>query len=266
MVNIQKPPSGIDPKTYDYLYQLSELLSLYLGNGSSGSVQTPAITSGSQVQQQQKDQATLDAEYDAIKSLIIKTADQVTVTRTSSQFSDLNKAINELTGNVSNLLAFDSSKYVAKSEFGTYLEETNAQIALDPTALTQYYSFVSDLTVNVNELNGLVASFDNYKVETEGYIRSGIVRYEGAVPVYGIAIGQDLVTSVTDDGETRIEEKNFRAIYTSSRLGFWQGETEVAYVSNEQLFIPNAIIEDMLTIGKWEVTTENGLKFKWVGG
>lgn len=263
MVNIQKPPSGIDPKTYDYLYQLSELLSLYLGNGSSGSAQTPAITSENQVKQQQKDQATLDAEYDAIKSLIIKTADQVTVTRTAGQFNSLNDALNVLNGQVEGLLAFDSSKYVAVSDFGSYLQETNAAIALDPDALNQYYGFVSDLTANLNKLN---ASFENYRVETEGYIRTGIVYYDGAVPVYGVAVGQDLTTAITADGETEIKQKNFRATYTASKLSFWQDTIEVAYVSNNMLYIPNATVLNSLSVGNWEVTTTDGLKFKWVGG
>ena len=265
MVNIQKPPQGIDPATYNYLYQLSELLSLYLDNGTNGTAQTPATTSGSQVQQQQKDQAKLDAEYDAIKSLIIKTADQVTVTRTSSQFSDLNRAIGNLTNNVEDLLWFSSKDYVAVSDFGSYLERTNAEITLDSEAMTQRYGFVSELS---HKLNDLGLSFDRYKTETDAYIRTGIVYYEndGAVPIYGVAVGQNLITEVTDDGETVIKQENFRATYTAKKLSFWQDDTEVAYVSNNMLYIPNAIIEGKLTIGDWEVTTDAGLKFKWVGG
>lgn len=265
MVNIQKPPQGIDPATYNYLYQLSELLSLYLDNGTGGTAQTPATTSGSQAQQQQKDQATLDAEYDAIKSLIIKTADQVTITKTSSKFNSLNKAIGALNEQVEGLVGFASKEYVAVSDFGSYLEKTNAEIVFDSEAMTQYYGFVSELSHKLTDLN---LSFENYKSETDAYIKTGIVYYEngGAVPIYGVAVGQNLITYVTDDDETVIDQKNFRATYTASKLSFWQDDTEVAYVSNNMLYIPNATIVDKLNVGDWEVTTGDGLKFKWVGG
>lgn len=44
-------------------------------------------------------------------------------------------------------------------------------------AVTQYYSFFSDLQANVEKVD---AAFAHYKLDTEGYIRTGIVYYDGA--------------------------------------------------------------------------------------
>jgi hypothetical protein len=166
---------------------------------------------------------------------------------------------------VDDLLWFSSKEYVAVSDFGSYLERTNAEITLDSEAMTQRYGFVSELS---HKLADLGLTFERYKTETDAYIRTGIVYYEngGATPIYGVAVGQNLITKITNDGQTEIEQKNFRATYTASKLSFWQDDTEVAYVSNNMLYIPNATIVDKLNVGDWEVTTGDGLKFKWMGG
>ena len=122
-------------------------------------------------------------------------------------------------------------EYVAVSDFGTYVERLSAYLEANPEALTQYYSFCSDLQANMEAVS---AAFGQYRTETEGYIRTGIVGYDGAVPVYGVAVGQGL--TVTDvDGETVVDQNNFRATFTAQRLSFWQDANEVAYVSNLSL-------------------------------
>ena len=68
------------------------------------------------------------------------------------------------------------------------------------------------------------------------------------------------------DGETVVEQKNFRATYTAAKLSFWQDATEVAYVSNNRLYISNITVLEGLTLGRWEISTDNGLAFKWIGG
>ena len=109
------------------------------------------------------------------------------------------------------------------------------------------------------------AAFGQYKTETEGYIRTGIVGYDGAVPVYGVAVGQGL--TVTDvDGETVVDQNNFRATFTAQRLSFWQDANEVAYVSNNRLYITNITVLEGVTLGKWQITTASGLAFRWIGG
>ena len=91
-------------------------------------------------------------------------------------------------------------------------------------------------------------------------------RYDGAVPVYGVAVGQDL-TCREIDGQRVVEQSNFRAVFTASRLSFWQDATEVAYVSNNRLYITNITVLGAIAVGQWSVeAAEGGLAFRWIGG
>ena len=265
MVNIQKPPQGIEPATYNYLYQLAELLGIYLENvqpeqGES----TEAIAVSKPSVDASVVGASTDEQYAALKSLIIKTADQVTVQRTSPQINLLNNEIINTINKINALGSKMSEEYVAISDYGTYLQQINAEIQANPDAITQYYSFYSDLNANIDKVS---AAFENYKVGTEGYIRTGIVYYEKdtGLPVYGVAVGQNL-TAKEVDGEMVVDQTNFRATYTAKKLSFWQDDDEVAYVSNKQLNINNITVINSMNIGRWEVTTSGGLKFKWTGG
>lgn len=232
-------------RQYAYLCQMAQQLNLALqqlggqsslsGGGGQETVVVPSIRPA--VTDEEKQQ------YDQLKSLILRTAEEIR--------SEMDRVELSMQG-----------QYVAVSDFGTYLQQMNSTIEGNAEALTQYYSFVSDLQRNMAAVD---AAFESYRVETGGYIRTGIVYYDGAVPVYGVAVGQDLTVQEID-GETVVEQKNFRATYTASKLSFWQDATEVAYVSNNRLYISNITVLEGLTLGRWEISTDNGLAFKWIGG
>ena len=114
--------------------------------------------------------------------------------------------------------------------------------------------------------DGQYETLRSYKLDTEGYIRTGIVYYDGAAPVYGVAVGQDL-TCREVDGEKVVEQNNFRAVFTATRLSFWQDATEVAYVSNNRLYITNITVLGGIDVGQWSMeAAEGGLAFRWIGG
>lgn len=249
MVEIQKPPKNIDPAVYNYLYQLAEFLSMRIDTVEehAQSAQLSAKKSAENMLSEG------GSEYQALRSLIIKTADVVNVRES------LNTAVTELGDLVSNL----EKEYVAVSDFGEYLEKLNGTITLDGDGLNQFYKFVAELKANVEKVS---AEFTSYRVDAEGYTRVGIVDYdEYSAPIWGLAVGRDLVVTETDEGSV-IEKKNFRAIYTDSQLSFWQDGTKVAYMSNKQLYITNVVALNSLTVGKWEISTENGFTLKWIGG
>lgn len=225
---------------YAYLFQMAQQLNLALDQ-LGGGTQTVQLgesdggVGGSDEQQKQ--------EYQTLKALIIKTARLV------------QKRMDQLTARL-------EGEYVAVSDFGSYVEKLSAYLEANPEALTQYYSFCSDLQANMEAVS---ASFGQYKAETEAYIRTGIVGYDGAVPVYGVAVGQGLtVTEV--DGEEVVDQNNFRATFTAQWLSFWQDANEIAYVSNNRLYITNITVLSGLTIGKWQLGTSGGLSFRWIGG
>ena len=223
---------------YAYLFQLAQQLNLAL----EGTEQAAAAARKSE----RKETAAEMAEgYERLKSLIVKTADTVS--------ARMDKLRTELSG-----------EYMAISDFGTYVERLNAILEADPTALTQYYQYFSELRSDVDAVS---ADFTAWRTATEGTIRTGIVDYKDGVPVYGLAVGQKLETSIdTATGDTVIEKKNFRAIYAANRLSFWEDGVEVAYVSNNQLYITNVVALATLTVGRWSVSGTNGLAFQWIGG
>ena len=231
---------------YAYLFQMAQQLNLaleQLEQAGSGTVRAAGAASGGAAAGGTKLGAA-DRQYQTLRSMIVKTADQVRHTR------------EELTARL-------QEEYVAVSDFGSYVASLSAYLEANPEAVTQYYSFFSDLKADVEAVD---AAFRHYKVDTEGYIRTGIVSYDGAVPVYGVAVGQDLVCREVD-GEQVVEQNNFRAVFTATRLSFWQDATEVAYVSNNRLYITNITVLGGIAIGDWSVeAAESGLAFRWIGG
>ena len=230
---------------YAYLFRMAQQLNLaleQLEQAESGTVRAAGAASGGAAGGTKL--AAADRQYQKLRSMIVKTADQVRHTR------------EELTARL-------QEEYVAVSDFGSYVASLSAYLEANPEAVTQYYSFFSDLKADVEAVD---AAFRHYKVDTEGYIRTGIVSYDGAVPVYGVAVGQDLVCREVD-GEQVVEQNNFRAVFTATRLSFWQDATEVAYVSNNRLYITNITVLGGIAIGDWSVeAAESGLAFRWIGG
>ena len=222
---------------YSYLFQMAQQLNLALEAAESS--RTAAVQAAGKSQAAQG----TEQEYQNLKSLIIKTAD--TVQRRMDQLS-----------------ARLEGEYVASSEFGSYVEKLSAYIEAHPDALTQYYSFCSDLQGDVDAVD---AAFGSNNAGTEGYIRTGVVYYEGALPVYGVAVGQNLTTTLVDGVET-VAQNDFRATFTAKRLSFWQDSTEVAYVSDNRLYIRDITVLDSVTLGGWKLASENGLAFQWIGG
>ena len=187
-------------------------------------------------------QAELQEQYQNLKALIIKTADTVR--------AEMDRITAELNGT-----------YVAQSEFGSYIEQLSLYLEANPEAVTQYYKFASDLQANLDRVD---ADFSAWRTETGGYIRTGIVAWDGEVPVYGVAVGQDLTTHEVD-GETVVDQRQFRSTFTANRLSFWQDETEVAYISDNRLYIRAAEVLDSLSLGPWQISTAGGLTVQWNG-
>lgn len=239
-ITLPQRPSGTlaeqVARQYAYLFQMAQQLNVALQQTETALQQNTSAARQEAVEEAQ--------QYQNLKSLIVKTATQVQ-------------------REMDTLSAHLKGEYVATSEFGTYIEQLSSYIEANPAALTQYYSFASDLKSNTEAVS---AAFADYKASTEGYIRTGIVYYDGAVPVYGVAVGQNL-TATEVDGQQVVSQNNFRATYTASKLSFWQDAEEVAYVSNNRLYITNITVLGSITAGKWNISSDGGgLKFRWMGG
>lgn len=226
-------------RQYSYLFQMSQQLNMALSQLD----QANKNDSHDAERRQATNKAEMQQQYQTLKSMIVKTADYV------------EQSMEQISAQL-------SGEYVAVSDFGSYMEKLNAYIEANPEAITQYYSFASDLQADMNKVD---AAFSDYKTNTEGYIRTGIVYYDGNMPVYGVAVGQNL-TATEVDGEKVVDQNNFRATFTAKKLSFWQDSTEIAYVSNNQLYITHIVVLDSMRIGGWHMATQNGLAFQWIGG
>ena len=226
---------------YTYLFQMAQQLNMALDQLEAGGKNTvqqrAAIARGKRVE------TTQEEPYEKLKSLIVKTAETV------------DRRMEQITAQM-------SESYVAASDFGSYVAQLSAYLEANPEAITQYYGFYSELKADMAAVD---SAFADYKVDTEGYIRTGIVYYDGAVPVYGVAVGQNL-TAIETDGERVVAPNNFRAVFTAAKLSFWQDSTEVAYVSNNRLYIQDITVLGSLELGHWKLEESDGLVFRWIGG
>lgn len=179
--------------------------------------------------------------------------------------------VNGETYNIDDLLIEMKSGYIAKSDFGTYLQQILSQFSMNEEGMEQDFSFFSTLKANLLALSDSFSSFEEYRISTQGYVRSGIVDYEDGVPVFGVAVGQDLQTEVYGvdaDGKEilEVQQKGFRAIYTAKGLSFWQDAIKVASMSDNKLCITDVAALSSLTVEKWAFEAgANGLVIKWGG-
>lgn len=170
------------------------------------------------------------AKFDEVKALLLKSAE----------------VVESLSQRVSHRL---QGEYVAKSEFGTYREQTDLKLEADSTAISQLYTGLQSVSGTVDALGDTLRS-------TSAYIKSGLLE-EG---VYGLEIGQ----TNTVGGESTFDRF---ARFTADRLSFYDnGGAEVAYISDYQLYITNARVSGNLTLGGYTLNTADGLAFQYEGG
>lgn len=188
--------------------------------------------------------------YGDLKSLIIKTA--------SSVRAEMDLITTTL-----------QSNYVAKSDFGTYTENINTQITQTAAGVKTAIDAIESVQGQVNSGD---AELEEYISKTAGYILQGIVGYDGANPIIGIAIGQDLTTTgmkTTINGKeyAEIDKTQNMSVWTTQKLSFFISGTEVAYFSNGALHVGNIEVGNKITgNNEWEISFADGFSINWIGG
>ena len=149
--------------------------------------------------------------FGQLKALIIKTADYAAAN--SEEFQT------KLSGN-----------YVAVSDFGKYWQEATMTIDGNEFGIRQLYDYAAGIN-------------NDFAVNSQQYVKTGLLYYNGAVPVYGVGVG-NIETTVTKDGETVVDQtKNELVTVTPGRVSFWQGGDEIAYLSAKKLHFPSGTLE-----------------------
>ena len=176
--------------------------------------------------------------FGQLKALIIKTADYAAAN--SEEFQT------KLSGN-----------YVAVSDFGKYWQEATMTIDGNEFGIRQLYDYAAGIN-------------NDFTVKSQQYVKTGLLYYNGAVPVYGVGVG-NIETTVTKDGETVVDQtKNELVTVTPGKVTFWQGGDEIAYLSAKKLHFPsgtleatNAVLSGTLTaaagstLGPWTVAEDS---------
>jgi len=143
------------------------------------------------------------------------------------------------------------------ADIGSYYERTGmtATVVTDPTdeGLPSYFQLYVDESVQ-NYLAshlaqtdyGLDIMFDN----TSYKIHIGTVDGTYAAGVYIVSSGT-VKSAYTSDGVTVGSANGFHVSITDTELGFFQGPLKVAYISNNELYIPRTVVLNSMRIGKW---------------
>lgn len=107
--------------------------------------------------------------------------------------------------------------------------------------------------------DGVYSSIDAKFLESQEYTNTSLYNYKQEIGQYmrfdenGLTLGA--LTS------------SFRTVIDNQRLAFFDGDNVAAYISNNQLYIPNAVIEKTLSLGKFFFSPreDGGVSLTWQG-
>lgn len=191
---------------YNYLYRMAEALNANLaeiGSADLTDAERQLMLSMSPNNGTDDGSGYAWQEAETLKSLIIKTAQWVKNTLDSYRI---------------NLLG----EYVAEGKFGKYVRNTRMDVDVTPTGTTQNFKF-----------SEIIEDLKKYEINAKNYIKTGLLRTEQGLPVYGIAVGKDVVTFAEDGTET-YNDGNKVAEFTADALSFYQNGTVMAtYTGSE---------------------------------
>ena len=215
--------SGKLKQMQSYMYQMVQQLNWALNTieeTKSGSMPAAVVVD--------KSVAPSEAEntFNSIKALIIKSADIV-------------KAYEET------MAAEFDGRYVAESDYGTFVEETNRK--------------VEENSKGVNEVYTNVQTIANDVLTTNAYIRRGLLDYaEDGSAIYGLEVGE------TNDKGKFLKYARF----TADRLSFFdENDYEVAYIGAGCLDVRGkTVFLGEIQLGYYKTDTSDGLAFTWIGG
>ena len=166
--------------------------------------------------------------FNSIKALIIKSADIVRAYEESMKET------------------FNGS-YIAQSDFGTYLQNTQLTVETDSKTISEYFKNVQEIT------NGIEEELK----DQNAYIKRGLLDHDSkGNAIYGMEVGE-----TTNDGAYRRYAR-----FTADKLTFYDGGGyPVAYIGAGCLYIDGkAVFLGDVQLRKYYVDTSDGLAFTWI--
>lgn len=213
-----------------YLFQLTEQLNLADWSASAVfSEAAQAVDAGSGTATAANETAGKLAEYSALRSLIIKTADYAV---------ENSESIN---------LKLQSS-LKAVSDFGVLAEELQNEIAVGANGISQLFGYTA----------GINNDYGEWSVESKQYIKTGLLYYDSGIPVYGVGVG--IIDTTLENNDKVINlAKNKLATFTADEIAFWQQGSKVAYIKAGAINFPAAnITGGSINIGDGNFSVTSG--------
>lgn len=215
-IKLPGSPSGTPEQQlqqmYSFLYQMAQTMNVNLkeiGNAALTDEETELmnrITAAIDSTGKAPELTYSYAEAESLKSLIIKTA----------QF------VKDEADNIRAVLFGEES---AEGQYGNWKRKKGLRVDVTPDGVKQTYSYAE-----------IVQGLKTFEINAKNYIKTGFLRTENLLPVYGVAIGKDVVTFAEDGTET-YNDSNKVAELTADALSFYQGGNIVAkYTGNKLSF------------------------------
>lgn len=216
-----------------YMHQLVEQLNWALStvdNAIQGNTSNVVVASQNGSNSEEEAVNT----FNSIKALIIKSADIV-------------KAYEE------SMKTEFNGEYIAVSDFGTYLSQTNKTVEDNSRYAVENFANVQTVTAQGKTL----AWLENETRTTEAYIKRGhLDDDENGNAIYGVEVGQS-----ENGGFKRFSR------FTAGRLSFYDGDSnEVAYISKNKLYVRDATFLGTVLFRNYKADTSDGLAFTWLEG
>ena len=216
---------------HSWLFQFSEQLQYTLNNLDSSNFSNNGLEEIVNADSSSKKSSAANEEFNALKALIIKTADTV-----KSSYEEIKEIL--------------ESDYLAISEFGEYSENSKMELVKSALGVTQNFSRIEEIS---GKLESVETSFNTYKRDIKAYIRTG---YLEQLDSYGVSIGEENVEII--DGIEAVTFNQF-ATLTSEELAFWQNGVKLGYFQGDSLFV-NGVIR----VGRWAIDPSGGFTIGYV--
>ncbi len=182
-----------------------------------------------------------------LRALIVKTAEQA-----ETIAIDLGATRQEM-----------ESYYLAKSDFGEYMEQAKADFTTTARGVVESYDFTS----LIEAVSGRTDELNSYLTSIQGEIRRGIITDPGTgETALGIAISENLqFTGVVHEQDGlqyyELAQGQTLGLYTSTGWQFWVNGSKRGWFDSADgsLHVISEVVEDRLQIGdRWTITTAGG--------
>lgn len=182
-----------------------------------------------------------------LRALIVKTAEQA-----ETIAIDLGATRQEM-----------ESYYLAKSDFGEYMEQAKADFTTTARGVVESYDFTS----LIEAVSGRTEELDTYLTSIQGEIRRGIVTDPGTgETAFGIAISENLQFTGAVHEQDGLQYYELApgqtlGLYTSTGWQFWVNGSKRGWFDSGDgsLHVISEVVEDRMQIGAgWVITTAGG--------